>query len=102
MGAFGEELLGRTDEEISDAVIQELRGVACLPVSALKPAAVIRYPHTFPQYRVGMFGKVLGFQASEGRPRGLYLAGDSMEGGLIEGAVRSGERAAERAAEALA
>jgi oxygen-dependent protoporphyrinogen oxidase len=102
MGSFGAELLARTDEEIADAVTRELRDVTCLQVAALKPAAVIRYPYAFPQYRVGLFAKALRFQASEGRPRGLYLAGDYTEGGLIEGAVRSGERAAERVIDALA
>jgi oxygen-dependent protoporphyrinogen oxidase len=101
MGSFGEELFKLTDEEISDAVIGELATVALVDVARTKPVAVIRYPHTFPQYRVGMFGEALRFKSSEGRPSGLYLAGDYTEGGLIEGAVRSGDSAARRVIAAL-
>ena len=96
MGSFGEELLERTDAEIGNVVVQELRKTDVLHFSAAKQVAVIRYPHTYPQYHVGMFGRTLRFKASEGRPPGLVLAGDYTECGLIEGAVRSGETAAAR------
>jgi protoporphyrinogen oxidase len=102
MGDFGKELLELSDEEIAEAVLQELDGSAAFDATAMKLAEVVRYPHTFPQYRVGAFRKVLRFKAREGRPSGLFLAGDYTEGGLIEGAARSGFNAAERVAAALA
>ncbi len=47
-------------------------------------------------YWAGMFERLLRFKGSEGSPRGLYFAGDYTEGGLIEGAARSGHKAAQR------
>jgi oxygen-dependent protoporphyrinogen oxidase len=102
LGSFGEELLERSDAEIGDAVVQELGKTGVVDVASAKQAAVIRYPHTYPQYRVGMFGRTLRFKASEGRPPGLVLAGDYTECGMIEGAVRSGENAAARVLAAAA
>jgi oxygen-dependent protoporphyrinogen oxidase len=102
MGDFGKELLELNDEEIGEALLQELDRSASFDAAAMKLAEVIRYPHMFPQYRVGAFRKVLRFKASEGWPLGLYLAGGYTEGGLIEGAVRSGYNAATRVVAALA
>jgi oxygen-dependent protoporphyrinogen oxidase len=102
MGDFGKELLELTDEEIGGAVLQELDRSASVDATGMKLARVVRYPHMFPQYRVEAFRKVLRFKASEGRPLGLYLAGDYTEGGMIEGAVRSGHNAAARVVAGLA
>jgi oxygen-dependent protoporphyrinogen oxidase len=96
LGRFGEELIELPDDEIVEAVTAELRKASPADADAIEGASVVRHPHTFPQYRVGMFEKLLRFKASEGRPAGLYFAGDYTEGGMIEGAARSGQKAAQR------
>ena len=64
--------------------------------ASLEPVRVVRHLHTYPQYRTGMFEKLLRFKATEGNPKGLYFAGDYTAGGLIEGAAQSGYQAARR------
>jgi len=99
LGSFGEGLIELSDEEIIAAVTEELRKASPADAEAIESASVVRHPHTYPLYRVGMFAKLLRFQESEGRPAGLYFAGDYTEGGLIEGAARSGLEAARRVIE---
>jgi oxygen-dependent protoporphyrinogen oxidase len=99
LGFFGEELIELSDEEIVAAVTEELRKASPADANAIESASVVRHPHTYPLYRVGMFEKLLRFQRSEGRPAGLYFAGDYTEGGLIEGAAQSGYKAARRVIE---
>ncbi|MBI5116115.1 FAD-dependent oxidoreductase [Candidatus Poribacteria bacterium] len=96
MGSFGEELLDLPDEGIAEAVAAELRKAIPADADSLKPVSIVRHHHTFPQFKVGMFEKLLHFRVSEGQPAGLYFAGDYMEGGIIEGAVQSGYKAAQR------
>jgi oxygen-dependent protoporphyrinogen oxidase len=96
MGSFGEELIELPDEEIIDAVTEELRKASPADAESIESASVVKHRHTYPQYQQGMFGKLLRFKASEGSPAGLYLAGDYTEGGLIEGAAQSGYKAARR------
>ena len=96
MGTFGEELIDLSDEKIFEAVANELRKASPADAGLMKPVSVVRHMHTYPQYKVGMFEKLLRFKASEGQPSGLYFAGDYTQGGLIEGAAQSGYKAAQR------
>jgi predicted NAD/FAD-dependent oxidoreductase len=64
--------------------------------AAESPTTVFKHVHTYPQYRLGAFEKLLRFKATEGTPKGLYFAGDYTDGGLIEGAAQSGYKAAQR------
>jgi oxygen-dependent protoporphyrinogen oxidase len=96
MGSFGEELIELSDEEIIDAVTEELRDTSPADAESIESASVVRHLHTYPQYKQEMFERLLRFKASEGWPAGLYLAGDYTEGGLIEGAAQSGYKAARR------
>jgi len=95
-GTLGEELIDLPDDKIIEVVTEELRKASPADADSMKSASVIRHLHTFPQFKVGMFGKLLDFKRSEGNPPGLYLAGDYTEGGLIEGAAQSGYKAAQR------
>jgi len=95
-GEMGEELIDLSDEKIIDMVTHELRNADAIGADSIKPLSVFRHLHTFPKYEMGMFQKLLDFKTSEGRPAGLYLAGDYTEGGLIEGAALSGCKAARR------
>jgi oxygen-dependent protoporphyrinogen oxidase len=96
LGSFGQELIELSDERVIAAVTEELRRASPADADSVESASVVRHPYTYPQYRVGMFTKLFRFKASEGRPAGLYFAGDYTEGGLIEGAAQSGYKAAHR------
>lgn len=96
LGSLGEELIDVPDEKVIEAVSGELRKASPADAEGIESCSVIRHPHTYPQYRVGMFEKLLQFKGSEGSPTGLYFAGDYAEGGLIEGAAQSGYKAAQR------
>ncbi|HEX7406702.1 MAG TPA: FAD-dependent oxidoreductase [Candidatus Binatia bacterium] len=77
-------------------VTAELRRAMPVEAASLEPVSVVRHLHTYPQYRLGMFEKLLRLKATEGKPKGLYFAGDYTDGGLIEGAAQSGYKAAQR------
>jgi protoporphyrinogen oxidase len=97
MDTFGKELLEVSDEKIIEAVTGELRKARPDDADSMESASVLcRYEYLFPQYKVGMFEKLLRFKMMEAQPGGLYLAGDYTEGGLIEGAAQSGYKAAQR------
>jgi len=96
LGSLGEKLIDLPDQEVIDAVFGELRRASPADAEGIESCSVVRHPHTYPQYRVGMLEKLLRFKNSEGNPTGLYFAGDYSEGGLIEGAAQSGYKAAQR------
>lgn len=96
MGSLGEELIDVPDEKVIDAVSQELRRTSPADAEGIESSSVFRHQHTYPQYHVGMFERLLRFKSREGSPAGLYFAGDYTEGGLIEGAALSGYKAAQR------
>jgi oxygen-dependent protoporphyrinogen oxidase len=96
LGALGEELIDLSDAAVMENVTAELRRAMPVEVASLEPVSVVRHAHTYPQYRLGMFEKLLRFNATEGKPKGLYFAGDYTDGGLIEGAAQSGYKAAQR------
>jgi len=93
---IGEELIDLSEATVVQTVTAELRRAMPVEAASLEPVSVVRHPHTYPQYRLGMFEKLLRFKASEGKPKGLYFAGDYADGGLIEGAAQSGYQAAQR------
>ena len=96
LGALGEELIDQSEAAVMQTVTAELRRAMPAEAASLEPVSVVRHPHTYPQYRLGMFDKLLRFKATEGQPKGLYFAGDYTDGGLIEGAAQSGYKAAQR------
>ncbi|MFI5398450.1 MAG: protoporphyrinogen/coproporphyrinogen oxidase [Candidatus Binatia bacterium] len=96
LGALGEELIDRSEAAVMQTVTAELRRALPAEAASLEPVSVVRHLHTYPQYRLGMFEKLLRFKATEGNPKGLYFAGDYTDGGLIEGAAQSGYKAAQR------
>ena len=96
LGSLGEELVDLSDEKIIDIVVGELTKIIPDTVGSLKALSVNRYPHTFPQFKVGMLNRLARFKDSERHSPGLYFAGDYTEGGLIEGAAQSGYKAARR------
>lgn len=96
LGPWGEELIDLPDDEILDAISTALRRIDSVNMDSAKLISIERYPNTYPQFRAGMFEKLLRFKAAEGFPGNLYFAGDYTEGGLIEGAAQSGYKAARK------
>ncbi|MBI5506946.1 MAG: FAD-dependent oxidoreductase [Deltaproteobacteria bacterium] len=96
LGSLGAELIDSPEATVMQNVTTELRRAMPVEAASLEPSCVVRHPHTYPQYRLGMFEMLLRFKAAEGKPSGLYFAGDYNDGGLIEGAAQSGYRAARR------
>ena len=96
LGTLGEELIDLSEAAIMQSVTAELRRALPAEAASLEPVSVIRHVHTYPQYRFGAFENLLRFKATEGKPKGLYFAGDYTDGGLIEGAAQSGYKAAQR------
>jgi oxygen-dependent protoporphyrinogen oxidase len=96
LGTFGEELIDLPEAAIMQAVTADLRRALPAEAASLQPVSVFKHLHTYPQYRVGAFEKLLRFKATEGKPQGLYFAGDYTDGGLIEGAAQSGYKAVQR------
>lgn len=66
-------------------VTAELRRAMPVEAASLEPVSVVRHLHTYPQYRLGMFEKLLRLKATEGKPKGLYFAGDYTDGGADRG-----------------
>jgi protoporphyrinogen/coproporphyrinogen III oxidase len=100
-GALQPELLERTDEELQQLVLAELReilGVRGTPLFT----RVCRHERAMPQYHVGhqdRIARILTLVAAHPR---LALAGNAFDGVGIPDCVQSGERAAERAFNVLA
>lgn len=96
LGDFGRELIDAPDDKVIQAVSRELEKHGLFNIDPLQSAFVIRHQHTYPQFRTGMFQQLINLKNSEGNPKGLFLAGDYTEGGLLEGAAQSGFKAAQR------
>lgn len=96
MGDFGDDLVGLPDEKIIEAVTEDLRKWRPKDIESIESAFVTWHLNQFPQFKMGMFEKLLKFLNTEGSPSGLYFAGDYTEGGLIEGAVVSGCKTAHK------
>ena len=96
MHEFAEDVIDSPDEEIIEAITEDLGKVLPGIMESVESAFVTRHRNQFPRYKTGMFAKLQKFMNSEGSPAGLYFAGDYTEGGLIEGAVVSGYKAAQK------
>jgi oxygen-dependent protoporphyrinogen oxidase len=94
-GAFGADLLRRSDEDILGAVrrdLERLLGIGEPPVLE----EVRRSPNSMPQYEVGHEELVGRIEAAARAWPGLVLAGNAFHGVGISDCVRGGREAAER------
>jgi oxygen-dependent protoporphyrinogen oxidase len=93
-GRYGDERSSSmSDEELTDAVLGELRrliGTAAPPLASL----VQRWPRAFPQYLPGHLGKIERARAALSELPAIELAGPSLGGIGIPACLTSGERAA--------
>lgn len=95
-GAMQPELLDRSDAQLLQVVLDELRqifGVKGTP----EMTSVTRYDRAMPQYHVGHLDRVAAIEKQVAALPGLELAGNAYRGVGIPDCVHSGEQAAERA-----
>jgi oxygen-dependent protoporphyrinogen oxidase len=85
--------LEMTDEELTAAVHAELApllGLSAPPTETI----VRRWPHSFPQYRVGHLSAVARIEEAAGRLPGVVLAGAAYRGLGIPACIAQGQAAA--------
>lgn len=94
-GAMQPELLRRSDDQLIELVLGELRSI--LGVRGKEDFAVVcRYTDAMPQYHVGHVGRVRTIEALAARHGGLALAGNAYHGVGVPDCIHSAEQAAER------
>jgi oxygen-dependent protoporphyrinogen oxidase len=85
--------LDMTDEELGAAVHAELAPL--LGLSAPPTRTIVRrWPHSFPQYRVGHLSAVARLEEAAGRLPGVVLAGAAYRGLGIPACIAQGQEAA--------
>jgi oxygen-dependent protoporphyrinogen oxidase len=99
-GALQQEQLARSDAEIQQAVVQDLRqllGLAGKPLTV----SVTRHLEAMPQYHVGHLDRVASITSRLGHCPGLVLAGNAYHGVGIPDCIHSAEMAAQTLLEYL-
>jgi oxygen-dependent protoporphyrinogen oxidase len=87
--------LDMADEELVAAVHAELAPL--LGLSAPPSETIVRrWPHSFPQYRVGHLSAVAQLEEAVGRLPGVVLAGAAYRGLGIPACIAQGQEAAAR------
>lgn len=94
LGPLGAQIVDEDDDTIIQRVAQDLARVFPGVSGDVDWVRVDRYRHGFPHYSPGAYGRALEFRESARSIQGLAVAGDFIEGGLLEGAALSGKRAA--------
>jgi protoporphyrinogen oxidase len=94
LGPLGAEIVDEDDDAIIQRVARDLERIFPGVSDDVDWVRVDRYRHGFPHFAPGAYGRALEFRESVRFIQGLAVAGDFIEGGLLEGAALSGKRAA--------
>jgi protoporphyrinogen oxidase len=92
------EWLARSDDEITQAIAEELVRLFPRYAGHLLPLFVQRWPSALPVYGVGHVTRVKAFWNRGQGDGGVWLCGDYLNHPWVEGAVRCGEKVAARIA----
>jgi oxygen-dependent protoporphyrinogen oxidase len=94
-GPHNQEIVSRSDEELVETVLGEMRSILGVSASA-QPlfSRVFRWNRGMPQYTLGHLDRVESIEERSGAIEGLALAGGSYRGVGIPNCIESGERAA--------
>lgn len=95
-GAMQPEQFERTDAEIEQTVMQELRDLLGVR-GAPEFVTIARYPRAMPQYAVGHQERVRNIRRLASRMPEVILAGNAYEGVGVPDCIHSGEQAADAA-----
>lgn len=97
-GAFRQELVSLSDEEIMRLVRDELKSIVDISAEPVK-TRITRWVKTMPQYSMGHLERIAIIRAREQDHPGLFLAGASYSGVGVPDCVTAGQNAAQRALE---
>ncbi len=99
-GAMHQEQFERSDEEIQQAVLQDLRQLLGVTGDPLH-VSLRRWPQSMAQYHLGHVQRVARIESAMSRLPGLVLAGNAYHGVGVPDCIRSGNEAAQAMLEHL-
>lgn len=97
-GAFNQDLVSLTDDEIISLVKKDLRDIMGIEADPIK-VRVTRWPKSMPQYTLGHLDRVAVIREREAAHEGLFMAGASYNGVGIPDCLNNGRNSALEALE---
>jgi oxygen-dependent protoporphyrinogen oxidase len=97
-GAFNQDLVSLSDDEIISLVKKDLRDIMDIEADPIK-VRVTRWPKSMPQYTLGHLDRVAVIREREAAHKGLFLAGASYNGVGIPDCLNNGRNSALEALE---
>ena len=92
--AYAAELFNRSDSEVAEAALSELRKLPLRGLDKTEHVVVHRWPELVPQFYSGYIRALADFKQRTDRSDRIFFAGDYLVGPYTEAALTSGLRAA--------
>ena len=93
--AYAATLMGKSDSEIAEAALAELRKLPLRGLDKTENVVVHRWPELVPQFYHGYIRSLASFKVRKDRSDRVFFAGDYLVGPYTEAALTSGLRAAD-------